>query len=404
MRFKGISTVSVHAGEYIDEVTKAVVTPIFQSSTFLLSDTDYQKILQGREREINIYTREGNPNRRAVEEKMMVLEGGEDALTFSSGMAAISASLLALLERGDHLVSTLDLYGGSNNLLRHDFPSLGIETTFVDSTNLEKIEASIKANTRALFFESLSNPLLKILNLPKIIKIAQKHQLTTVVDNTFLTPYNLRPLDWGIDLVVHSASKYLNGHSDIIAGVSVAKKSLIDKIWKKMVRFGGSMDPHQAFLLERGLKTFALRMKHHNENGEKLARYLEGHTMIKRVIYPGLESYSQKELAKGLLKRGSGGMVSFEVKGGNEVALEFMKKLRIIREATSLGGVESLVSMPFNTSHAGLTKKEKESMGIQPGLVRLSCGIEDPEDLIEDVDQALSRIDKVKVETGNDDS
>jgi len=404
MRFKGISTVSVHAGEYIDEVTKAVVTPIFQSSTFLLSDTDYQKILQGREREINIYTREGNPNRRAVAEKMMVLEGGEDALTFSSGMAAISASLLALLERGDHLVSTLDLYGGSNNLLRHDFPSLGIETTFVDSTNLETIEASIKANTRALFFESLSNPLLKILNLPKIIKIAQKHQLTTVVDNTFLTPYNLRPLDWGIDLVVHSASKYLNGHSDIIAGVSVAKKSLIDKIWKKMVRFGGSMDPHQAFLLERGLKTFALRMKHHNENGEKLARYLEGHTMIKRVIYPGLESYSQKELAKGLLKRGSGGMVSFEVKGGNEVALEFMKKLRIIREATSLGGVESLVSMPFNTSHAGLTKKEKESMGIQPGLVRLSCGIEDPEDLIEDVDQALSRIDKVKVETGNDDS
>ena len=281
---------------------------------------------------------------------------------------------------------------------------MGIETTFVDSTNLETIEASIKANTRALFFESLSNPLLKILNLPKIIKIAQKHQLTTVVDNTFLTPYNLRPLDWGIDLVVHSASKYLNGHSDIIAGVSVAKKSLIDKIWKKMVRFGGSMDPHQAFLLERGLKTFALRMKHHNENGEKLARYLEGHTMIKRVIYPGLESYSQKELAKGLLKRGSGGMVSFEVKGGNEVALEFMKKLRIIREATSLGGVESLVSMPFNTSHAGLTKKEKESMGIKPGLVRLSCGIEDPEDLIEDVDQALSRIDKVKVETGNDDS
>ena len=404
MRFKGISTVSVHAGEYIDEVTKAVVTPIFQSSTFLLSDTDYQKILQGREREINIYTREGNPNRRAVAEKMMVLEGGEDALTLSSGMAAISASLLALLERGDHLVSTLDLYGGSNNLLRHDFPSLGIETTFVDSTNLETIEASIKANTRALFFESLSNPLLKILNLPKIIKIAQKHQLTTVVDNTFLTPYNLRPLNWGIDLVVHSASKYLNGHSDIIAGVSVGKKSLIDKIWKKMVRFGGSMDPHQAFLLERGLKTFALRMKHHNENGEKLARYLEGHTMIKRVMYPGLESYSQKELAKGLLKRGSGGMVSFEVKGGNEVALEFMKKLRIIREATSLGGVESLVSMPFNTSHAGLTKKEKESMGIQPGLVRLSCGIEDPEDLIEDVDQALSRIDKVKVETGNDDS
>ncbi len=395
MRFKGISTVSVHAGEYIDEVTKAVVTPIFQSSTFLLSDTDYQRILQGREREINIYTREGNPNRRAVEEKMMVLEGGEDALTFSSGMAAISASLLALLKRGDHLVSTLDLYGGSNNLLRHDFPSLGIETTFVDSTNLEKIEASIKANTRALFFESLSNPLLKILNLPKIIKIAQKHELTTVIDNTFLTPYNLRPLDWGIDLVVHSASKYLNGHSDIIGGVSVGKKSLIDKIWKKMVRFGGSMDPHQAFLLERGLKTFALRMKHHNENGEKLAGYLEGHPMIKRVIYPGLESYSQKELAKGLLKRGFGGMVSFEVKGGNEVALEFMKKLRIIREATSLGGVESLVSMPFNTSHAGLTKKEKESMGIQPGLVRLSCGIEDPEDLIEDVGQALSRIDKV---------
>ena len=397
MRFKGISTVSVHAGEYIDEITKAVVTPIFQSSTFLLSDTHYQKILQGKEREINIYTREGNPTRRAVEEKMMVLEGGEDALTFSSGMAAISASLLALLKRGDHLVSTLDLYGGSSYLLRHDFPSLGIETTFVDSTNLEKMEASIKSNTRVLFFESLSNPLLKILNLPKIIKIAQDHELTTVVDNTFLTPYNLGPLDWGIDLVVHSASKYLNGHSDIIGGVSVGKKSLIDRIWKKMVRFGGAMDPHQAFLLERGLKTFAIRMKHHNENGERLAKYLEGHPRIKRVIYPGLESYSQKEQARRLLKRGFGGMVSFEVEGGDEAALEFMKKLRIIREATSLGGVESLVSMPFNTSHAGLTKKAKESMGIQPGLVRLSCGIEDFEDLMEDIDQALSRIGKVRV-------
>ncbi|MFQ6065855.1 MAG: trans-sulfuration enzyme family protein [bacterium] len=398
MRFQGISTASVHAGEYIDEVTKAVVTPIFQSSTFLLSDAHYQKILQGRERDINIYTREGNPTRRAVEEKMVVLEGGEDALTFSSGMAAISASLLAVLKRGDHLVSTLDIYGGSSYLLRHDFPSLGIETTFTDSTDLEKIETSIKSNTRVLFFESLSNPLLKILNLPKIIKIAQQHELITMVDNTFLTPYNLRPLDWGIDLVVHSASKYLNGHSDVIGGASVSKKSLIDKIWKKMVRFGGAMDPHQAFLLERGLKTFALRMKHHNENGEKLARYLEGHPGIKRVIYPGLESYSQKELVRSLLKRGFGGIVSFEVKGGDEAALGFMKELRIIREATSLGGVESLVSMPFNTSHAGLTKKQKESMGIQPGLVRLSCGIEDSEDLIEDIDQALSRI--VRVKTG----
>ncbi len=392
MRYKGISTISVHSGEYIDEVVKAVVTPIFQSSTFLLSDKEYEKIIEGKERQINIYTREGNPNRRAVEEKIMALEKGEDALTFSSGMAAVAASLLSILKRGDHLISTFDLYGGSSLLLKQDFPHLGIERTLANSANLEEIEASIKPNTKLLFFESLSNPLLKILDLPNVVKIAKKHNLITIIDNTFLTPYNLCPLDYGIDLVVHSATKYLNGHSDIIAGVVTGKKSLIEEIWGKMVRLGGSMDPHQAFLLERGLKTFSLRMQRHNENGRTIAEYLEMHPKINKVIYPGLTSYPQKELTASLLKRGCSGMVSFEIKGGDEAGLKFMRNLKIIREATSLGGVESLISMPFNTSHAGLTKEEKDRMGIKEGLVRLSCGIEDVEDLIKDIDQAISTV------------
>jgi len=262
----------------------------------------------------------------------------------------------------------------------------------VDSTNLGEIEASIKPNTKLLFFESLSNPLLKILDLPKVVKIAKKHNLITIIDHTFLTPYNLRPLDCGVDLVVHSATKYLNGHSDIIAGVVVGKKALISKVWEKMVRFGGSMDPHQAFLLERGLKTFSLRMQRHNENGKKIAECLEAHPKINKVMYPGLKSYPQKEIAAALLRKGYSGMVSFEVKGGDEAGLEFMRNLKIIKEATSLGGVESLVSMPFNTSHAGLSKEEKERMGIKEGLVRLSCGIEDAEDLIEDIQQALGKV------------
>ncbi|RLE08002.1 cystathionine beta-lyase [Candidatus Aerophobetes bacterium] len=392
MRCKGISTISVHSGEYIDEAVKAVVTPIFQSSTFLLSDKEYEKIMEGKERQINIYTRGGNPNRRAVEEKIMALEKGEDALTFSSGMAAVAASLLSILTKGDHLISTLDLYGGSSSLLKQDFPHLGIKSTLINSANLKEIEASIKPNTKLLFFESLSNPLLKILDLPNVVKIAKKHNLITIIDNTFLTPYNLCPLDYGIDLVVHSATKYLNGHSDIIAGLAVGRKSLIEEIWGKMVRFGASMDPHQAFLLERGLKTFSLRMQRHNENGKRIAEYLEIHPKINKVIYPGLKSYPQRELVSSLLKTGYSGMVSFEIKGGNETGLKFMKNLKIIREATSLGGVESLISMPFNTSHAGLTKEEKDRIGIKEGLIRLSCGIEDAEDLIEDIDQALSAV------------
>ncbi|MCD6317932.1 aminotransferase class I/II-fold pyridoxal phosphate-dependent enzyme [Candidatus Aerophobetes bacterium] len=269
---------------------------------------------------------------------------------------------------------------------------MGIKSTLINSANLKEIEASIKPNTKLLFFESLSNPLLKILDLPNVVKIAKKHNLITIIDNTFLTPYNLCPLDYGIDLVVHSATKYLNGHSDIIAGLAVGRKSLIEEIWEKMVRLGASMDPHQAFLLERGLKTFSLRMQRHNENGKRIAEYLEIHPKINKVIYPGLKSYPQRELVSSLLKTGYSGMVSFEIKGGNETGLKFMRNLKIIREATSLGGVESLISMPFNTSHAGLTKEEKDRIGIKEGLIRLSCGIEDAEDLIEDIDQALSAV------------
>jgi len=387
MNYKlGLSTLSVHAGErgYQGSLT----TPVFQTSTYILSPQAYQAIEEGRPRDGWIYTRWGNQNQLAAAEKVAGLEGAEDGLVFSSGMAAISSLLLALLQRGDHLLTTKDLYGGTYGFITQELPQRGIEVSFTDQRKPRKVREDVRPNTKVIYFESLSNPLLKLVSLPEIGLWAKEKRINLVIDNTFTTPINLRPLDWGADIVVHSCTKYLNGHSDLVAGVVVGRREVLNKVWEVMVRLGGCLDPHACFLLERGMKTLALRVGRQNENGWQVAKFLDGHPAVEEVIYPGLGSYPQRELGSRLLA-GYGGMVSFQVKGGDEAAWKLMSNLQIIKEATSLGGVESLISMPTNTSHHHLSAEEKAELGIKPGLMRLSVGIEDADDLIEDLDLAL---------------
>ena len=387
----GLSTRSVHAGQYTDPVSGAVGTPIFQNTTFYLNEASYRAVDEGRAREAFIYARYGNPTQWALQEKLASLENAESTVVFSSGMAAITTTLLAMLDRGAHVVTSRDLYGGSYNFFNEDLSQYGMSASFVDPTDLAGIEAAITDRSKILFFEALTNPLLKLIPLDGIVRIAKRYKLRVVIDNTFLSPYNLRPLDHGVDVVVHSGSKYLNGHSDLIAGAASGSRKLLDRIWAQMLKLGGSLDPHACFLFERGLKTFSLRMTCQNGNALEVARYLEAHPKIKRVYYPGLESHPQHQLAGEMLAGGSG-VVSFEVHGGNPAAHRLLQSLRIPREATSLGGLESLVSMPYNTSHASLMQSQLREIGINDGLVRLSVGIEDLADLKSDLGLALDQL------------
>jgi cystathionine beta-lyase/cystathionine gamma-synthase len=387
----GLGTRSVHAGTYEDPVTGAVGTPVFQSSTFAFTEDTYQAFEQGDIRDVPIYGRYGSPNQWAVQEKVAALEGAESALVFSSGMAAITTTLLALTNRGGHIVSSRDVYGGTFNLLREDMHQLGRQVSFVDPTDVGAVRAAVRDETQVLFFESLTNPLLKAAPLADLARLAQERHLLLVVDNTFLSPIFLRPAEHGAHIVVHSATKYLNGHSDITAGVASGSRKYIDRVWAQSLKFGGSLDALTCFLLERGLKTLSLRMERHHANAVAVAAFLAGHPGVRRVHHPSRPEYPYPWLA-GLCPDGYGGMVSFEVAGGNGAALKFLDRLRIPLVATSLGGVESLASLPFNTSHSFLTDRQRREVGIEPGLVRLSVGVEDADDLIADLDQALSAL------------
>ncbi|MGW4887568.1 trans-sulfuration enzyme family protein [Streptomyces murinus] len=387
----GAATVAVHAGTYEDPVTGAVGTPVFQTSTFLLDELSYSAFERGATRDVPIYTRYGNPSQWSVQEKVAALEGAESAVVTSSGMSAIASTIYALTNSGSHIVTAYDVYGGTYNLMREDMPSAGREVTFVDSTDLAAIEAAIRPETQLLFFESLTNPLLKAPQLRAIADIARRHNALLVVDNTFLSPVNLRPLDLGADIVVHSATKYLNGHSDVTAGVVTGRRKFVDRIWAQALRFGGTMEPLTCYLLERGLKTLALRMRAHNDNAVELAAFLDGHEKIRAVHHPSLDHYPHRHLRDDVLD-GYGGMIGFEVVGGDTGALNFCAALKIPYVATSLGGVESLVSLPFNTSHCSLTTAQRASIGIRPGLVRYSAGVERADDLIADIAQALESI------------
>jgi len=286
-------------------------------------------------------------------------------------------------------------YGGTYNLFNQELPSLGMSATMVDPRDFEAIEAAIQPNTQILYFEAITNPLLKVIDIPRLAEIAARHQLRLIIDATFATPIAMRVLEHGADIVVHSASKYLNGHSDLIAGVAAGSRKLIDQLWPRMLTYGGCLDPHACFLLERGLKTLAIRMRAHEQGALALATHLENDPRIKRVFYPLLQSHPDYAIAKRLLENGTGN-VTFVVQGGDNAALALLDALQIPKQATSLGGVESLISLPFNTSQAGFTPNQRAAMGIDPGCVRLSVGIEDAEDLIADFDQALDYIFSAK--------
>ena len=382
------ATLAVHAGTHDDPTTGAVGTPIYQTSTFILDEDQYKAVEEGYARDRFIYTRYGNPSQWAVQEKLAALEGAESAIVFSSGMAAISATVLSMLDKGAHVVASNELYGGTYNLFHHELPSLGFAVSYVNPRDLAAIEAAIRPETMLLYFETVTNPLLKVVDVPALGQIAARHKLRLVVDATFTTPLGMHPLEHGAHVVVHSCTKYLNGHSDLVAGVAMGARKHVDAIWPRLLAFGGCLDPHACFLLERALKTLPLRMRAHAEGAQAVAEYLQTHPRVREVIYPGLPSHPDHALARRLL-RNTGGMIAFALED-DAAALALLGRLRLMRQATSLGGVETLVSLPFNTSHAAYTADQRARLGISPGFIRLSVGIEDPEDLIADLERALS--------------
>jgi cystathionine beta-lyase/cystathionine gamma-synthase len=383
---KRFATRSVHSGT--QHIEGAVNTPIFQSSTYYLTDERYAGWAAGAQHTL-LYSRLSSVNSEACVEKICAMEGAEDGELFASGMAAISTVLMGLLSNGDHIVASPDVYGGTYGLMTADLPRFGIEVTMADMQDPASYEAAIQPNTKMLYIETLSNPVLKVCDIEAMAKIAQKHNLLLVVDNTFTTPWACQPLSMGCHLSIHSTTKYLGGHSQVVGGAVVGNAGLIAELFPKKVHFGGSPDPHACYLLEQGMRTLAARMPIHCSNAADIARRLDSHPLINSVNHPSLPSHPDYEVAQRTMPNGTG-MLAFVVKGGDAAALSFMRKLEIIFEATSLGGVESLIECPFNSSHMSIPEEIRHASGVVPGFVRLSIGIEDVEDLWDDISQALS--------------
>lgn len=371
-----------------NNIEGSAVTPIFTTSTYKLTDERYRKWMETGGQHTLLYSRYSSVNSEAVAAKVAALEGAEDGEAFGSGMAAISSTLLSLLSKGDHVVTSADIYGGTYGLMTSDLPRYGIEVTMADIRDPASFEAAINENTKVLYVETITNPVLKVCDLEEMASIAKKHGLVSIVDNTFATPWACRPIPMGFDLVIHSGTKFLNGHTDLTAGIVVGKEDLIRGVFEAKARFGGAADPHMCYLLERGMRTLHARMPIHVSNSSEIARRLEEHPAITSVNHPSLPSFADYEVAKRIAPKGTG-MLSFAVKGGDENALRFIRALEIVFEATSLGGIESLVECPFNTSHSFVPEEVRLEAGIVPGFVRMSVGIEDVEDLWSDIDQTL---------------
>jgi len=390
---KHFLTACVHAGETIDQATKSIPTPIYQSAVYAFdSMKDVIAYNAGVEDGAQgyMYSRPTSPTQRALERKAAVLECGEDALATSSGMAATATAILTLVAQGDEIISSNMLYGGTYNMLKHSLTKLGIKTHFVDTRNVEAAEKLVTERTKLLFLETPTNPDLRIADIQCAVRIARHHGLKLIVDNTFATPVNQVPMEMGADVVLVSMTKYYGGHNDLIGGMIVGSRDFIASARKTLKVYGGVIDPFAAYLTLRGLKTMALRMEKHNSNAMKVAQYLENHPKVKRVYYPGLESHPQHELAKRQMK-GFGGVVCLEL-DNEKKAVKFIESLKLIIHGLSLGGVESLVSMPVYSSHYYLTPQELEEVGLNNTMVRLSLGIEDIEDLIADLESALECI------------
>ncbi len=382
------ATTAIHAGESHFRVSGPVAPTIVRSSTFTFSDTaEMKRWAEGRS-SAYIYTRYGNPTLSLAERKLAELERAAAAVVTASGMAAISSALLAALESGDELISTRQIYGGTYRLMRDVFPRFGIRVHFVE-TDLAGIERLVGPRTRAFYTETPTNPTVRLVDLEKAIAFARRHRLVSIIDNTFASPVLQKPLERGFDMVVHSTTKSLGGHSDFIGGAVAGSAAWMDRIRKMVIYLGGCMDPEVAFLLIRGMKTLHLRVRRQCESAMVVARFLERHPKVARVHYPGLRSHSQHQLARRQM-RGFGSMLAFDLKGGLPAARRFCDRTRLFLLAASLGGVESLVVLPIFTSHYKMSPAELRAAGVQPGTVRVSIGLEDAADLIADLKQALT--------------
>lgn len=376
----GFNTLCVHAGDLEDQQFKGAISPLFMSTSYPFEGVEVKR-----------YPRYFNtPNQVALAKKMAALEHGEASLIFGSGMAAVSSSLFAFLRSGDHVVLQKTLYGGTSNLVVEEFEKFGIEYSFTSDLSIEAFEEKIRSNTKVIYIETPSNPLLTITDIRAVAELAKKQGLVSMIDNTFASPVNQNPLDFGIDVVIHSATKYMGGHSDILAGAVIASEFHIEKIFQLAKNFGGNLSDFTVWLLERSIKTMGIRVKAQNENACFLAAYLENHPEVARVYYPGLKSHPDHQLAKDQM-RGFGGMLSFELREGLDVSA-FQKNLKLIKSSMSLAGVESTILSPSLTSHALLTAEEREVQGINDGLLRFSVGIEEKEDLMEDLEQAIQSV------------
>ncbi|MBE0415983.1 MAG: cystathionine gamma-synthase [Dehalococcoidia bacterium] len=373
-------TLAIHSGREPDPTTGALVTPLYQTSTFVFQDVG---VTRGYD-----YSRTANPTRKALEDCIAALEGGKAGFAFSSGMAA-ETTIMHLLKAGDHVISGDDVYGGTYRLFERVMKDFGLEFTFLRMDDRRRIERAIRPNTTMIWIETPSNPLLNIVDIEMVVDIARRHELLTVADNTFATPYFLRPIEYGVDLVVHSTTKYLNGHCDVIGGAVVTTTDkLTERVQFLLNAMGTCASPFDCWLVLRGIKTLAVRMMQHEENAAQVATYLEKHPKVKRVLYPGLKSHPGHEIAMRQMG-GFGGIVSFEMEGGIEATSSFLRNLKVFSLAESLGGLDSLVEHPATMSHASMPEDVRRSVGITDSLIRLSVGLENIDDLIEDLEQAL---------------
>ena len=381
-------TKAVRGASDLEKKNGPMATPIYQTATFEVADNDEQLRVTSTD---HFYTRYGNPTNTVAEQTIAQLEGVDAALTFASGMGAITTTIMALLQSGDHIVAQRDIYGGATKFFTQWLPKMGIETTLVDTTEYDQHARAIRPNTKLLYVESPTNPAVRVVDLKKIASLARQHNLLSMIDATFGTPINQRPSEFGIDLIMHSGTKYLAGHADLICGVVAGSSDLIDKIHSTRTTLGNCMDPHASWMLIRGLKTLAVRVARQNENALRVAEFLSQHDKVRRVHYPFLKNHPQHAIAREQMS-GGGGMISFEVEGTGDDARRLTESLRLFTLAPSLGGVESLVSIPVLTSHAMIDPEQRKRMGVTEQMIRLSVGIENADDLIADLEHALEAV------------
>lgn len=385
MNQKGVNTTCTHTGELEDIQFKGAVSPLYMSTSYAFEDVDIKR-----------YPRYFNtPNQEALCKKLAALEHAEAALIFGSGMAAISTGLMAFLQAGEHIVLQQTLYGGTYNFAVTQFEKYGISYSFTDGWDVDDFEKEIKANTKVIYIETPSNPLLTITDLAGIGQLAKKHGIVSMIDNTFASPINQNPIDFGIDVILHSATKYMGGHSDICAGVIAASQEHMDKVFQTAICFGGSLSDYTVWLLERSIKTMGIRVNAQNDNAMKMATYLNASKDVETVYYPGLETHPDHALAKSQMK-GFGGMLSFELNSEIDASL-FFKHLKLIKPSMSLAGIESTVLSPTKTSHALMSPEDRKKQGIKDSLIRFSLGIEEIEDLVADIEQAISKVKSMAV-------